>query len=269
VDRVCGTILSGEITKKYGAKGLPDDTINLSFVGSAGQSFGAFQTHGVTMRLEGDSNDYIGKGLSGGKIIVVPPKKAKYSAEDNVIVGNVAFYGAIEGEAYIDGMAGERFCVRNSGITAVVDSVGQHGCEYMTGGRVAVLGKTGRNFGAGMCGGVAYVYNYGGDFESRCNKSLVLIEEMVNDEDKAELKTMIENHLKYTGSKRAKELLDNWDKEVGNFLKVIPKAYKEMMDEIKKCKQSGMNDDDAVMDAFLLVSKNTTFKRPERSAVNG
>ena len=269
VDRVCGTILSGEITKKYGAKGLPDDTINLNFVGSAGQSFGAFQTHGVTMRLEGDSNDYIGKGLSGGKIIVVPPKKAKFTAEDNVIVGNVAFYGAIEGEAYIDGMAGERFCVRNSGITAVVDGVGQHGCEYMTGGRVAILGKTGRNFGAGMSGGVAYVYNYGGDFESRCNKGLILIEEMTNAEDIAELKTMIENHLKYTGSKRAKELLDNWDTEVHNFLKVIPKAYKEMIEEIKKCKDSGMNDEDAVMDAFILVSKNTTFKRPERSAVNG
>lgn len=269
VDRVCGTILSGEITKKYGAKGLPDDTINLNFVGSAGQSFGAFQTHGVTMRLEGDSNDYIGKGLSGGKIIVVPPKKAKFTAEDNVIVGNVAFYGAIEGEAYIDGMAGERFCVRNSGITAVVDGVGQHGCEYMTGGRVAILGKTGRNFGAGMSGGVAYVYNYGGDFESRCNKGLILIEEMTNAEDIAELKTMIENHLKYTGSRRAKELLDNWDTEVHNFLKVIPKAYKEMIEEIKKCKDSGMNDEDAVMDAFILVSKNTTFKRPERSAVNG
>ena len=268
-DRVCGTILSGEITKKYGAKGLPDDTINLSFVGSAGQSFGAFQTHGVTMRLEGDSNDYIGKGLSGGKIIVVPPKKAKYTAENNVIIGNVAFYGAIEGEAYIDGMAGERFCVRNSGITAVVDSVGQHGCEYMTGGRVAILGKTGRNFAAGMSGGIAYVYNYGGNFASRCNQSLVLIEELSSDEDIAELKQMIENHLKYTGSKRAKELLDNWDAEVKNFLKVIPRAYKEMITEIKKCKASGMNDEDAVMDAFIAVSKNTTFKRPERSAVNG
>lgn len=266
VDRVCGTILSSEITKKYGAKGLPDDTINLNFVGSAGQSFGAFQTHGVTMRLEGDSNDYIGKGLSGGKIIVVPPKKAKFAAEDNVIVGNVAFYGAIEGEAYIDGMAGERFCVRNSGITAVVDSVGQHGCEYMTGGRVAVLGKTGRNFGAGMSGGVAYVYNYDGNFGTRCNKGLVLIEQISADEDFAELKTMIENHLKYTGSKRAKQLLDNWDTEKGNFLKVIPKAYKEMIEEIKKCKASGMNDEDAIMDAFLVVSKNTTFKRPERKA---
>ncbi len=269
VDRVCGTILSSEITKKYGAKGLPDDTINLNFVGSAGQSFGAFQTHGVTMHLEGDSNDYIGKGLSGGKIIVVPPKKAKYVAEDNVIIGNVAFYGAIEGEAYIDGMAGERFCVRNSGITAVVDSVGQHGCEYMTGGRVAVLGKTGRNFAAGMSGGVAYVYNYGGDFESRCNKGLVLIEEITSQEDIDELRTMVENHLKYTGSKRAKELLDNWDTEIHNFLKVIPRAYKEMIEEIKKCKASGMNDEDAIMDAFLVVSKNTTFKRPERSAVNG
>ena len=266
-DRVCGTILSGEITKKYGAEGLPDDTINLEFYGSAGQSFGAFQTHGVTMKLEGDANDYIGKGLSGGKIIVVPPKKCKYKADENVIIGNVAFYGAVQGEAYINGMAGERFCVRNSGIKAVVEGIGQHGCEYMTGGRVAVLGETGRNFGAGMSGGVAYVYN--NDFIKKCNMELILIEDMTNDKDIAELKEMIENHVKYTGSERGKYLLDNFDTEVKNFVKVIPKAYKEMIEEIDKAKAHGLSDDDALLDAFITVSKSTIVPRPEGSAVNG
>ncbi|MCD7854161.1 MAG: glutamate synthase large subunit [Clostridiales bacterium] len=267
INRVVGTILSGEITKVYGAKGLPDDTINLTFVGSAGQSFGAFQTHGVTMKLVGDSNDYIGKGISGGKIIVVPPEDAPFEAAENVIIGNVAFYGAIYGEAYINGVAGERFCVRNSGITAVVEGVGQHGCEYMTGGKVAVLGKTGRNFGAGMSGGVAYVYNYG-DFEKKCNKELVLIEEL-DDENIAELKTMIENHLKYTGSKRAKYLLDNWDKEVKNFVKVIPETYKRVTLEIRKCMETGMTDEEAKMKAFAEVT-GTAYMQPERSvSVNG
>lgn len=275
IDRVCGTILSSEITKKYGVDGLPDDTINLEFDGSAGQSFGAFQTHGVTMKLVGDANDYIGKGLSGGKIVVVPSKVSKFVPEDNVIIGNVAFYGAVSGEAYINGMAGERFCVRNSGITAVVEAIGQHGCEYMTGGRVAILGKTGRNFGAGMSGGIAYVYNYGGDFESRCNKELILIEKMTNDKDIAELKNMIENHIKYTGSERGKYLLDNFDAEVKNFVKVIPKAYKEMIEEIDRAKAAGLSDEDALLDAFITVSGSTIVKRPEaamkseRSAING
>lgn len=268
-DRVCGTILSSEITKKYGAEGLPEDTINLSFSGSAGQSFGAFQTHGVTMRLEGDSNDYIGKGLSGGKIIVVPPKNAKFDADKNVIIGNVAFYGAVSGEAYINGMAGERFCVRNSGITAVVEGIGQHGCEYMTGGRVAVLGETGKNFAAGMSGGVAYVYNKNGKFGENCNRELVLTEDVVESEDIAELKQMLENHSKYTGSKTAKAILDDWENEVKNFVKVIPAAYKEMMTEIKRCKAQGLSDEDAVMDAFIEVSKTTIIKKTERSAVNG
>lgn len=268
-DRVCGTILSGEITKKYGAEGLPDDTINLDFYGSAGQSFGAFQNHGVTMKLEGDANDYIGKGLSGGKIIVVPPKASKFKADENVIIGNVAFYGAVEGEAYISGMAGERFCVRNSGIKAVVEGIGQHGCEYMTGGRVAILGETGRNFGAGMSGGVAYVYNGNGDFSSKCNMGLILIEDMTSDKDIAELKEMIENHVKYTGSVRGKYLLDNFDAEVKNFAKVIPKAYKEMIEEIEKAKAHGLSDEDALLDAFITVSKSTIVPRPEGSAVNG
>lgn len=266
INRVVGTILSGEITKKYGAKGLPEDTINLTFEGSAGQSFGAFQTHGVTMKLVGDSNDYIGKGLSGGKIIVVPPEDSRFEASENVIIGNVAFYGATRGEAYINGTAGERFCVRNSGITAVIEGVGQHGCEYMTGGKVAVLGKTGENFGAGMSGGVAYVYNYGGDFEKRCNKGLVLLEKVESAEDRAELKHMLENHLKYTQSKRAKFLLDNWDVEVENFIKVIPETYKEVMTEIKKCKEMGMTDDESKMKAFAEVT-GTAYIQPERSAI--
>ena len=268
IDRVCGTILSSEITRKYGLEGLPDDTINLDFVGSAGQSFGAFQTHGVTMKLEGDANDYIGKGLSGGKIIVVPPKESTFKANENVIIGNVAFYGAVTGEAYINGMAGERFCVRNSGIKAVVEGIGQHGCEYMTGGRVAILGETGRNFGAGMSGGVAYVYNYG-DFESKCNKELILIESMTDEKDIAELKEMIENHVKYTGSERGKYLLENLDEEIKNFVKVIPIAYKEMIEEIEKAKAAGLSDDDALLDAFITVSKSTIVPRPEGSAVNG
>ncbi len=268
-DRVCGTILSSEITKKYGEAGLPDDTINLEFYGSAGQSFGAFQTHGVTMRLEGDANDYIGKGLSGGKIIVVPPKKSKFNADENVIIGNVAFYGAVNGEAYINGMAGERFCVRNSGIKAVIEGIGQHGCEYMTGGRVAILGQTGRNFGAGMSGGVAYVYNYNGDFESKCNKELILVESMESDKDIAELKEMIENHVKYTGSERGKHLLKNFDAEVKNFVKVIPVAYKEMIEEIDRAKAAGLSDDDALLDAFITVSKSTIVPRPEGGVVNG
>ena len=269
-DRVCGTILSSEITKVYGVEGLPEDTINLEFVGSAGQSFGAFQNHGVTMKLYGDSNDYIGKGLSGGKIIVVPPKDAKFVAEDNVIIGNVAFYGAIDGEAYINGMAGERFCVRNSGISAVVEGIGHHGCEYMTGGRVAVLGKTGINFGAGMSGGIAYVYNEDGQFGSRCNKNGLLLEEMVEDKDIAELKKLIENHFKYTNSKRAKAILENWDTEYKKFVKVIPQAYKEMITEIEKCKAAGMTDEEARLDAFRLVSHTApAATKTERSAVNG
>ncbi|MCD8214235.1 MAG: glutamate synthase large subunit [Clostridiales bacterium] len=267
INRVAGTILSGEITKVYGAKGLPDDTINLTFEGSAGQSFGAFQTYGVTMKLVGDSNDYIGKGLSGGKIIVVPPEDSPFDAAENVIIGNVAFYGAIHGEAYINGMAGERFCVRNSGITAVIEGVGQHGCEYMTGGKVAILGTTGRNFGAGMSGGVAYVYNMGGDFEKRCNKGLVLIEKMESEEDKQELKTMIENHLKYTGSKRAEYLLKNWKKEVKNFVKVIPETYKAVVEEIKKCKETGMTDEESNMKAFAEVT-GTAYIQPERSVIH-
>ncbi|MBQ6553848.1 MAG: glutamate synthase subunit alpha, partial [Firmicutes bacterium] len=269
-DRVCGAVLSSEITKIYGEKGLPDGLINLDFEGSAGQSFGAFQTHGVTMKLIGDANDYIGKGLSGGRIIAVPSKKAKFKADENIIIGNVAFYGAVSGEAYINGIAGERFCVRNSGITAVVEGVGRHGCEYMTGGRVAILGKVGKNFAAGMSGGVVYVYDKDKALDQKCNKQLVLLEQLADSEDIEELKTMIENHFKYTGSKTAKAILENWESELKNFVKVIPSAYKEMITEIKRCKANGLSDEDALMDAFIEVSGTTMLKKTtERSAVNG
>lgn len=255
INRVVGTILSSEITKKHGAKGLEDDLINLHFVGSAGQSFGAFLACGITAKLEGDSNDYIGKGLSGGKIIVVPPKNSIFKAEENVIIGNVAFYGAIMGEAYINGTAGERFCVRNSGITAVVESIGQHGCEYMTGGKVVVLGNVGRNFAAGMSGGIAYIYNKNNNFEKNCNKQLVLIENLEQDNDIEELKTMIANHFKYTKSNNAKRILDDWKNEYKNFVKVIPKSYKKIMYEINNNLDKNLTYDDAVMKAFETTNK--------------
>jgi len=175
-NRVVGTILGSELTRRYGMEGLPEDTIHLKFTGSAGQSFGAFVPRGMTLELEGDANDYFGKGLSGGKIMVYPPKESTFVPEENIVVGNVAFYGATSGEAYVLGMAGERFCVRNSGVNAVVEAVGDHGCEYMTGGRVVVLGSTGRNFAAGMSGGVAYVLDVAGDFPRRCNKQMVELE---------------------------------------------------------------------------------------------
>ena len=255
INRVTGTILSSEIAKKHGSNGLEEDTINLDFSGSAGQSFGAFLAKGITMRLFGDSNDYIGKGLSGGKIIVVPPEKAEFKSNENVIIGNVAFYGAIKGEAYINGLAGERFCVRNSG------------CEYMTGGRVVVLGSVGRNFGAGMSGGVAYVYNPTGNFETKCNKQLVSIENVSDNTDISELKEMIENHYKYTKSTRAKQILDNFDEAIKDFVKVIPFDYKKAVNEIKKCSEKGMSDEDAKMEAFEVIIG--TKKSCERSAVNG
>jgi len=253
INRVVGTILSSEITAKHGSDGLKEDTINLNFSGSAGQSFGAFLAKGITMHLEGDSNDYIGKGLSGGKIIVVPPKESTFPADQNVIIGNVAFYGAVSGEAYINGVAGERFCVRNSGIKAVVEGIGQHGCEYMTGGRVAVIGPTGRNFGAGMSGGIAYIYDINNSFEEKCNKQLVSLEKLTEEEYVSELKEMLENHYKYTGSERAKSILDNFDEEVKKFVKVIPIDYKKVINEIRKCKEKGMSEEDAKMEAFEVV----------------
>src|SRR6187455_1867138 len=223
VNRVVGTITSGEVTKKHGAKGLPDDTIMLKFTGSAGQSFGAFVTRGMTLTIEGDANDYFGKGLSGGKLIIYPPAKAPFKAEENMIIGNVALYGASAGEVYIRGMAGERFAVRNSGATTVVEAIGDNGCEYMTGGNVVVLGRAGRNFGAGMSGGVGYVLDETGGFAKRVNGQMVGVEKLEDSKEIAAVRAMIQKHLDYTKSERAKEVLGNWDKFVPKFVKILPK----------------------------------------------
>ncbi len=252
-DRVTGTILSSEITRANGAAGLADGSITLDFVGSAGQSFGAFLAPGVTMKLEGDSNDYIGKGLSGGRIVVVPPTEAKFDPSENVIIGNVAFYGAISGEAYIRGLAGERFCVRNSGMTAVVEGIGDHGCEYMTGGRVVVIGETGRNFAAGMSGGVAYVYNKSGELDRKCNKELVSLKQL-DEKDAAILKEMLENHVKYTGSDTAKAILDNFDAETASFVKVIPVDYEKVVTVMDEELEKGIDRDEAMLIAFESVT---------------
>jgi glutamate synthase (ferredoxin) len=232
INRTVGTMLGAEISRKYGAKGLPDDTIQISFTGSAGQSFGAFVPRGVTLRLEGDANDYLGKGLCGGKIAVYPSREATFVPEDNIIVGNVLFYGATSGEGYIRGKAGERFCVRNSGVQAVVEGVGDHGCEYMTGGRVVVIGGTGRNFAAGMSGGVAYVWDKQGDFPIRCNKEMVALEEL-EEEDIQLVHGMIRKHQDFTGSEVAAGLLRDWENSIKQFVKVMPVDYKKALLEQK------------------------------------
>jgi glutamate synthase (ferredoxin) len=249
VNRTVGTILGSEITRRYGTDGLPPDTVRLHFNGSAGQSFGAFIPNSMTLILEGDSNDYIGKGLSGGKVIVYPPKGSTFKPEENIIIGNVAFYGATGGEAYIRGMAGERFCVRNSGVHAVVEGVGDHACEYMTGGRVLVLGSTGRNFAAGMSGGVAYVLDEAGDFPVRCNKEMVSLEKL-GDEDIEEIKGMIERHVEYTHSEKGREVLSRWTVLSEKFVKVMPKDYKRMLEAIRKVQKTGLSGDEALMAAF-------------------
>lgn len=249
-NRVVGTILGSEVTRRYGAKGLPEDTIHLHFTGSAGQSFGAFVPKGMTLELEGDANDYVGKGLSGGKILVYPPKNATFKSEENMIIGNVAFYGATEGEAYIRGMAGERFCVRNSGVKAVVEAVGDHGCEYMTGGRVVVLGPTGRNFAAGMSGGVAYVLDINGDFASKCNKQMVALERLETADEMVELRNIIEKHRQYTKSERAAHILNLWEEMLPKFVKVMPKDYKRVLQCLEKVKGAGLSGDEAIMAAF-------------------
>ena len=250
VHRVVGTITGGELTKKWGSAGLPEDTIQIGFKGSAGQSFGAFMPKGMTFTLEGDANDYVGKGLSGGKIIVFPPKGSTFVPEENIIIGNVAFYGATAGDAYIRGMAGERFCVRNSGVNAVVESVGDHGCEYMTGGRVVVLGPAGRNFAAGMSGGIAYVLDESGDFPSRVNAQMVGIEKLESPAEIAEVRGMIERHLAYTQSSRARQVLDAWAEMTPRFVKIMPKDYKRMLTCIERAHGQGLTGDEAIMAAF-------------------
>ena len=232
-DRTVGGMLSGLIAKKYGNEGLPTDAIQCKFTGSAGQSFGGFLAHGVTFRLEGDANDYVGKGLSGGKIIIVPPSVSTYKPEENIIAGNTLLYGATAGEVYISGRVGERFCVRNSGAVAVVEGAGDHCCEYMTGGRTVILGTTGRNFAAGMSGGVAYVYNIKGDFDYYCNMQMVELSLIEDSYDAKELRQLISNHYTYTDSPRAKYILDNWATEVDKFIKVMPIEYKKVLQDEK------------------------------------
>ncbi|HMU56527.1 MAG TPA: glutamate synthase-related protein, partial [Nitrospira sp.] len=234
VNRTTGTVLSSKIAKKYGMDGLPEDTISIKFNGSAGQSFGAFLARGVTLTLEGESNDYIGKGLSGGKIIVFPPKNVLFTPEDTILIGNTSLYGATQGEAYFYGMAGERFAVRNSGARAVVEGTGDHGCEYMTGGVVVVLGRTGRNFAAGMSGGVAFVLDDLGKFQSRCNTGMVELEPVSTKEDKQLLHDLITKHFMYTGSRKAKQVLDAFDATLPKFVKIMPVDYKRVLEERKR-----------------------------------
>jgi glutamate synthase (ferredoxin) len=250
VNRVVGTIVGSEVTKKHGPNGLPDETIHLKFTGSAGQSLGAFMPRGMTIELEGDANDYFGKGLSGGKIIVYPPKGSTFVAEENIIIGNVALYGATAGEVFVRGMAGERFGVRNSGVSAVVEAVGDHGCEYMTGGRVVVLGRTGRNFAAGMSGGIAYVLDEAGDFATRCNKELVGLEKLADPDEIEEIWKLVQRHQACTTSERAAKILGDWKNLVPKFVKVLPKDYARVLQSLRKVQSQGLTGDQAIMAAF-------------------
>jgi glutamate synthase (NADPH/NADH) large chain len=247
-NRTVGTMLSNQVATRYGNKGLPDDTIHIKFTGTSGQSFAAFLAKGITFELTGEGNDYVGKGLCGGKIIIRKPQAFNAVSHENIIVGNTVMYGATTGESYFSGVAGERFCVRNSGASAVVEGVGNHGCEYMTGGTVVVLGLTGQNFAAGMSGGVAYVYDDDGQFAKRCNMSMVALEKVESAEscvgkihhldqpDEITLKTLIENHSKYTGSVRAKTMLADWANYRTKFVKVMPNEYKRALIELAENK---------------------------------
>jgi glutamate synthase (NADPH) large chain len=260
LNRTVGTMLSGEVAKKYGHEGLPDDTVHIQLQGTAGQSAGAFLAHGITLDLVGEGNDYVGKGLSGGRIIVRPNTEFRGWAVDNIIIGNTVLYGAIAGEAFFNGVAGERFAVRNSGAITVVEGTGDHGCEYMTGGTVVVLGATGRNFAAGMSGGIAYVYDPDGDFSKKCNLAMVALDTVLSSADQeakldralwhstvrngegqadeAILKGLIERHFKYTGSTRARNLLDDWANARSKFVKVFPTEYKRALGELNAAKQA-------------------------------
>jgi glutamate synthase (ferredoxin) len=248
VHRTVGTLLGYEVTSRYGAEGLPDDTIRFYFTGSAGQSFGAFIPRGITLTLEGDANDYLGKGLSGGRIIAFPPGASTFVPEENILVGNVVLYGATSGEAFLRGVAGERFAVRNSGALAVVEGVGDHACEYMTGGRVVILGRTGRNFAAGMSGGSAYVLDEEGNFARRCNMGMVDLEPLQDPEDVQTVQDLIRKHAEYTRSTRAKKVLANWDGMVSKFVKVMPRDYKRAVSAMKRAKAEGIPWEVAVME---------------------
>lgn len=254
-DRSFGTIFGSEITKKY-YNTLADDTFKVICNGSGGQSFGAFIPNGLTLELVGDSNDYFGKGLSGGKLVVYPPKDSTFEADENIIIGNVALYGATSGKAFINGVAGERFCVRNSGATAVVEGVGDHGCEYMTGGRVVVIGKTGKNFAAGMSGGVAYVLDEDRDLYTKLNKEMVLFSEVTEKYEILELKELIEEHVKATNSKKGKDILDNFDEYLPKFKRIIPHDYKKMMSAIAVNEEKGMSNEQARIEAFYQIIHN-------------
>ncbi|RHR35676.1 glutamate synthase large subunit [Eubacterium sp. AF19-12LB] len=254
LDRSFGTIFGSEITKKYNDT-LDDDMYVVKCNGAGGQSFGAFIPKGLTIELTGDSNDYLGKGLSGGKIVVKPPKESKFKQDENIIIGNVALYGATSGSAYINGVAGERFCVRNSGATAVVEGVGEHGCEYMTGGRVVIIGKVGKNFAAGMSGGVAYVLDENNDLYMKTNKELVSTEELSNKYDVQELKKTLEEHVKYTNSVRGKEILENFEEYLPKFKKIIPYDYKKILNAIAKMEEKGLNPEQAQIEAFYAATR--------------
>ena len=258
INRVVGTITGSEITRKYGAKGLPEDTIRITFKGSAGQSFGAFLPPGMTFHLEGDANDYVGKGLSGGKIVIYPPAAPTVAAEDNIIVGNVALYGATRGDIFIRGRAGERFAVRNSGVNTVVEGVGDHACEYMTGGRVVVLGTTGRNFAAGMSGGIAYVLDEAGTFAKQVNPSMVGVEKLESPAEIAALRALIEQHVAYTRSSKGQQVLDRWTELVPKFVKILPKDYKRMLACIERAQSQGLTGDEAIMAAFEENARDTS-----------
>lgn len=251
-NRTVGTILSSEIVRRHGFKGLPEDSIHLTLSGAGGQSFGAFLAPGVTLELHGDTNDYLGKGLSGGKIIITPPDVATYDPSENIIAGNVAFYGATSGEAYLCGTAGERFCVRNSGVRAVVEGVGDHGCEYMTGGHVVILGPAGRNFAAGMSGGIAYIWDPGNTFESNCNKASVTLGSL-SKADEEVVRVLLENHVGYTGSRRAEGLLEDFSVAVGQFVKVVPNDYQKIMDALEEANGLALAEDEGLLYAFNAV----------------
>jgi glutamate synthase domain-containing protein 3 len=224
------------MTRKYGEKGLPDDTIHFKATGSCGQSFAAFVNRGITFEVEGDANDYFGKGLSGGRLILYPPKNSIYNANDNVILGNVSFYGATGGEAYIYGLAGERFCVRNSGAEVVVGAIGDHGCEYMTGGRAVILGEIGKNFAAGMSGGIAYIYDADGTLKKRINTGMVDLETIEEDAEADEVREMITKYAKYTGSREAESILEEWEGKRSCFIKVMPVDYKRVLAHMERIK---------------------------------
>ena len=254
-DRALGTLFGAEITKKWGENTLEDDTFTIKCNGSGGQSFGAFIPKGLTLELTGDSNDYFGKGLSGGKLVLYPPKNSGFKAEENIIVGNVALYGATSGKAFINGVAGERFCVRNSGAIAVCEGVGDHGCEYMTGGRAVVLGPTGKNFAAGISGGIAYVLDEDRDLYTKVNKASISLEAVTNKYDIIELKNIIEEHFAATGSEKAKSILDNFAGYIGKFKKILPHDYASIQSTILALEEKGMSSEQAEIEAFYISKK--------------